>query len=114
MCSDIPKAFQMIEVDEQDRNALNFLWWENIAHDKQVMTYQHKRVIFGVNCSPFILGAVFAHHCESVAEDEKPYATKLMKSLYVDNCVTSVESNEEYMAFKESMLRISLPTVKCC
>ena len=59
--SDIRKAFQMIEVEEEDRNFLKFLWWED-PEQKIIQEFRHKRVVFGVNCSPFLLAAVLEHH----------------------------------------------------
>ena len=52
--SDIRKAFLQISVRSEDRDFLRFLWWEN---GKRV-SYRHRRVVFGVNCSPFLLAAV--------------------------------------------------------
>ncbi|OXA44279.1 DNA-binding protein HEXBP [Folsomia candida] len=73
--SDVRKAFQMIEVAEADRDFLRFL-------------------------CPFLLGAVIELHLESVKEELRPIATVLLKSLYVDNCVTSLDSIEEYEEFR--------------
>ena len=97
--SDIRRAFQMIEVDEGDRNYLRFLWWEDESM-KSVKTYRHKRVVFGVNCSPFLLAAVLELHLHSVAESHQELAHQLLRSLYVDNCATSVNTYAEYETFK--------------
>jgi len=93
--SDIRKAFQMIEVAEEDRDFLRFLWWET-AECKSLKVYRHKRVVFGVNCSPYLLGAVINHHLDGVKENDRAVAEKLRKAFYVDNCVTSVNSLEDY------------------
>lgn len=95
--SDVRKAFQMIEIDKVDRNFVRFLWW---TEDNQIKVYQHRRVVFGVNCSPFLLGAVIEFHLDAVVEERKRFARILLKSLYVDNCVTSVDSIEDYEEFK--------------
>lgn len=104
--SDIRKAFQILEVDECDRDALRFLWWESLEHRGRESIFRHRRVVFGVNSSSFILGAVLKYHCESVVEGDKSYAIRLLRSLYVDNCITSVESVEEYLDFKEHTVKI--------
>jgi len=62
--------------------------------------YQHSRVIFGMNCSPFILAAVQEFHLSNVPESEKKTSQELLKSLYVDNCVTSFATEAEYETFK--------------
>ncbi|XP_035715513.1 uncharacterized protein LOC110859590 [Folsomia candida] len=94
--SDVRKAFQMIEVAEADRDFLRFLWWK----EDVIKLFRHRRVMFGANCSPFLLGAVIELHLESVKEELRPIATVLLKSLYVDNCVTSLDSIEEYEEFR--------------
>lgn len=97
--SDIRKAFQMIDVAEPDRDFLRFLWWED-NQQKVIKTYRHKRVVFGVNCSPFLLAAVLDLHLKSVTDDRSTTATKLLLSLYVDNCAASVNTNDEFERFK--------------
>lgn len=98
--SDVRKAFQMIEVEESDRDFLRFLWWEE-NEDSKIQVFRHKRVVFGVNSSPFLLGAVLEKHLKEVSGPHESIAKKLLKSLYVDNCVTSVNSEEEYQNFKQ-------------
>src|SRR5690606_24319944 len=67
------------------------------------------RVIFGVNCSPFLLGAVLQHLLQNMSESAE-YNTelviKLQESFYVDNCVTSVGSSSELYQFIDEATRI--------
>lgn len=103
--SDIRKAFQMIEVQEKDRDFLRFLWWED--HTKtRLKYYRHKRVVFGVSSSPFILGAVMDYHLSNASKEDEALVRKLKRSLYVDNCVTSVQTLEDYQEFRNSSTRI--------
>jgi len=103
--ADIRKAFQMIEVNKEDRNFLKFLWWEDRGK-KNIAEYRHTRVVFGVNCSPFLLAAVLEHHLTTVNPEDRKIAQKLLMSLYVDNCVTSVSNEDEYEEFKDKSIRI--------
>lgn len=100
--SDIRKAFQMIDVDIGDREYLRFLWWED-ATQQNIISLQHQRVVFGLICSPYLLAAVLEHLLLSIPEPRKQVAKQL---LYVDNCVTSFDSHEEYKEFK--MISIEL------
>jgi len=68
--------------------------------------YRHKRVVFGVNCSPFLLAAVIENLLSNVEEKDKPLADKVLKSLYVDNLVTSVDILEECQALKKGSTEI--------
>jgi len=105
--SDIRKAFQMMEVAKEDRKFQKFLWWES-ENANVLKVYQHNRVIFGMNCSPFILAAVLEYHLSNVTENEKMTSMKLWNSIYVDNSVSSFDSVGEYEKFKyESTLILS-------
>lgn len=98
--ADIRKAFQMIQVDQGDRKFQRFLWWRDV--EKKVMKiYQHCRVVFGLNCSPFVLAAVLDAHLKNVPEEERRTSEKLMRSLYVDNSVASFPTINEYHHFKK-------------
>ncbi|GBM21019.1 hypothetical protein AVEN_239050-1, partial [Araneus ventricosus] len=93
--SDIKRAFLQIELREPDRDFLRFLWWEN----EKIQEFRHNRVVFGVTCSPYLLGAVLGYHLSHVPKELKEMANKLQKALYVDNCVTSVSDNNELNEF---------------
>src|SRR5688572_23983155 len=97
----------MIEVAEKDRDFLRFLWWEDVLTEK-LRVYRHRRVVFGVNCSPFLLAAVLELHLKSISGENKELAQKLLNSLYVDNCATSVSTHEEYEHFRNQTVKIML------
>ncbi|UYV65022.1 hypothetical protein LAZ67_3002850, partial [Cordylochernes scorpioides] len=96
--ADIKKAFLQIEVNERDSDYLRFLWYSQNGEKTEV--FRHRRVVFGVNCSPFILGAVIEYHLSNVRPEHKPLAQRLQKSFYVDNLVISVNSFEELQDLK--------------
>nr|XP_042907172.1 uncharacterized protein LOC107438580 [Parasteatoda tepidariorum] len=96
--SDIEKAFLQIGLHEQDRPYLKFLWWQN-GKKEHSRIFLHKRVVFGVSSSPFLLGATLEFHLNNVSSEYKETSQKLLKSFYVDNCVHSVENKEELVKF---------------
>ena len=72
------------------------------------MAFRHKRVVFGLTSSPFLLGAVLEFHFSNLfkkidsKEQEKwprSFIEKLSKSFYVDNCPTSVKTTTELHSF---------------
>ncbi|XP_011689297.1 PREDICTED: uncharacterized protein LOC105450891 [Wasmannia auropunctata] len=92
--ADITKAFLQISVSFSDRDVLRFLWWNT---DGNIVTYRHRRVVFGVTNSPFLLEATLELHIKktlssNVLPYERSICEKLEKSYYVDDCVTSVDS----------------------
>ncbi|UYV83091.1 hypothetical protein LAZ67_22002173 [Cordylochernes scorpioides] len=100
--ADIRKAFQMIEVNPEDRKYLKFIW-RNISGS---VTFQHTRVVFGLTSSPFILGAVIEHHLKSVTDENFYVAQRLLRSFYVDNCLTSLNKESDIVHFKEKASEI--------
>ncbi|GBO33896.1 hypothetical protein AVEN_81534-1, partial [Araneus ventricosus] len=88
----------VIGLREDDKPFLRFLWWEN-GDKENTKIYQHKRVVFGISSSPFLLGATLEHHLKQVTEHLEVTAQKLLESFYVDNCVTSVDNEEELRRF---------------
>jgi len=103
--SDIRKAFQMIEIHERDRDYLRFLWGLDQTREN-VMIFRHKRVVYGVNCSPFLLAVVIELHLQAVPVDKSMFTAELLKSFYVDNCVTSVDTLFDYERFKNQATEI--------
>ncbi|XP_021959017.1 uncharacterized protein LOC110854896 [Folsomia candida] len=103
--SDIRKAFQMVGVASEDLNFQKFLWWKDPINEI-IKEYRHTRVVFGLNCSPFILAAVLEHHLSQVEPDFKTVAELLKKSLYVDNCVVSLDTDEEYEEFRQKSITL--------
>ncbi|GFV28344.1 uncharacterized protein TNCV_4599971 [Trichonephila clavipes] len=96
--SDIRRAFLQIKVAPSDRKFLRFLWWEE-GDSRKLIVYSHGRVVFGVNASPFLLAVTINYHLENVAESQKGIAAKLKESMYVDNCVASVNTIGELNSF---------------
>ncbi|XP_051161418.1 uncharacterized protein LOC127281645 [Leptopilina boulardi] len=104
--ADIRKAFLQIGINEQERNYLRFLW----LVDDEIKIFRHRRVVFGLKCSPFLLGAVLKLHFSNLLQAAKDgkgswsceIIEKLSKSFYVDNCTTSVESKEKLQDFIKS------------
>ncbi|UYV80331.1 hypothetical protein LAZ67_18002470 [Cordylochernes scorpioides] len=101
--ADIRKAFLQIEVKEEDRDYLRFLWWKS---NHQIQVFCHKRVVFGVTCSPYLLGAVILHHLKGVSSEFGALPQKLMECLYIDNCVTSVDTEAELVDLVEKSTEI--------
>ncbi|GFT82799.1 integrase catalytic domain-containing protein [Trichonephila clavipes] len=68
--SDIQKAFLQISLHENDMNFFHFFWWEGGNSEKAVI-YGHRRVVFDVSDSPFLLAAVLNHHFKQAPEHLK-------------------------------------------
>ncbi|UYV84919.1 hypothetical protein LAZ67_X004007, partial [Cordylochernes scorpioides] len=103
--ADIRKAFQMVAIEESERNYLRFLWWEKES-DRELIAYRHKRLVFGLNCSPFVLNAVIEYHLQSIRGPLVQWANILAQSFYMDNCITSLETKQEVQEFQKAAIEI--------
>ncbi|XP_035231346.1 uncharacterized protein LOC118203190 [Stegodyphus dumicola] len=104
--SDIRKAFLKMSVNKSDRDFLRFLWWKDFDKE-EFRVFRHKRVVFGLNCSPFLLAAVLSHHIDLNSSKYPETAENLKKkSFYVDNCITSVPDEETLTQFIEESKQV--------
>ena len=63
LVGDIEKAFLMVSMLEEDRDALRFLWVDDACKSNpEVEVLRFTRVVFGVSSSPFLLNATIDHH----------------------------------------------------
>lgn len=99
--TDIEKAFLQIELHKDDRDATRFLWYDDPCDPSSpLVTYRFRVVLFGATCSPFILHATILKHLKT---NDTRFTETLKDGLYVDNILTSFESEDELMSFyKES------------
>ena len=104
LTADIEKEFLMISMASCDRDALCFLWINNIAQDQpDVVTPRFTRMMFGVSSSPFLLNATIRHHIEKFSSSHPKLAQGLLQSIYVDDIVYGADSEEyAYDLFCES------------
>ena len=86
LAGDIEKAFLMINVDERDHDVLRFLWIRsNSVQPAEIIALRFTRVVFGVNCSPFLLNATIHHHMETYTHIDPEFVEKFLSSIYVDD-----------------------------
>ncbi len=96
LTADIEKAFLMIGVEEGDRDALRFLWVNNVDDEEPaIRPLRFTRVVFGVCSSPFLLNSTIQYHLERYRGSHPLLVRKLVESFYVDDVVTRAASEEE-------------------
>ncbi|GFX73913.1 uncharacterized protein TNCV_397241 [Trichonephila clavipes] len=92
--ADIERAFLQISLRDEDRDAVRFLFPDikpNQTDPNKFQVYRFKRVMFGVNVSPFLLSATIKHHIENYRE-QYPAATEMLDTcLYVDDVISGAD-----------------------
>ena len=112
LVSDIKQAFSQISVNEEDRNCLRFLWINSVDEEHpEIVIRRFRRILFGVNTSPFILGRTIHHHVSGYRDLDPDFIKSLLESIYVDDPTTGADDAEEnfvlYKKAKEIMLSAS-------
>lgn len=76
--ADIEKAFLMVAVNEEARDALRFLWIYDISKENpNIIVKRFVRAVFGVNASPFLNGTLK----QIYKEVDPEFVEKMMRSL---------------------------------
>ena len=106
LTSDIEKAFLQINVNENDRNYLRFLWFNNMFSDQpKIVRNRFARVVFGVTSSPFCLNGTIRKHVQSYDFD-KEFIDKVLSSFFVDDFIGGEESvAKAFELFKKLRIR---------
>ncbi|GIX89748.1 hypothetical protein CDAR_245561 [Caerostris darwini] len=95
----------MIGIAEDDKKYLKFLWYPNDdSEDFKIM--QMNRVVFGCNCSPFLLSATIKYHIGKYSETNKSCFEMLNGSLYADDLCHGADDVES--AFNLSSDAVSI------
>ena len=76
--ADIEKAFLMVSMLEEDRDALRFLWIDDISKDiPRIATLRFTRVVFGVTASSFLLNATLNLHIDKYLDQDLEFVDKM-------------------------------------
>ena len=90
LTSDIEKAFLQVRIKAEERDAMWFPWQSPGSDD--VTVYRFTRPLFGLTCSPFLLGGVINEHLRHWETKYPEVVKKIRDNLYVDDLITGGES----------------------
>ncbi|XP_058828066.1 uncharacterized protein LOC131687975 [Topomyia yanbarensis] len=94
ICGDLREMFHQVRISEEDQNCLRFLWRENPS-DAEPSTYVMQVMTFGACCSPSCAQYVKNLNAEKHGGQYPKAANAIIKNHYVDDMLTSTESEEE-------------------
>ena len=103
LLGDIEKAFLQIGVKEEDRDAFRFLF--NVKGEERHLRFM--RVPFGVEASPFALGATLQNHLQQQGTEFEDTVRALKENTYVDNLMQMGGDQEQLVKFKKRALKSS-------
>ena len=98
LTADIEKAFLQVQIRKPDRNVLRLLWFDDIESESpSIIQYQYCRLVFGLTCSPSILGETIKLHV-SQFESKYPQTVKHLRSLYCDDFLCGASTAQEALS----------------
>ena len=86
LIGDLEKAFLQVQIKESERDALRFHW--RGPENAETSVYRFTRALFGLTCSPFLLGGVIVEHLKSWEAKYPNLVDEIRKGLYVDDLMT--------------------------
>ena len=99
IAGDIKQAFLRVRIREDDHDALRF-------HSQTVEALRFTRALFGLTCSPFLLGGVVQHLLESCREKYAEIVREIEKSLYVDDLISGGPTQAKAETIKSASVEI--------
>ena len=104
--ADISKAFHRVQIDEQDRDYLRFLWMNR--DQSRLRTFRFKVVLFGATCSSYLLQEIIQTHLK-----ENISGTQFPDRFYIDNYLNTYDRECDLVNDKakldELMLEANMP-----
>ena len=96
LLADTEKAFLQVSINDSDRDAFRFLFERNGKEEH----YRFTRVPFGVEASPFLLGATLQYHYDQQLPEFESTMTALRENTYVDNIMQAGGQMADLEKFK--------------
>ncbi|TKR73197.1 hypothetical protein L596_020535 [Steinernema carpocapsae] len=103
--SDVEKAFLQVALSPQDRDMTRFLWlrdWRKPPSPTNTMILRYRTLPFGINASPYLLGAVMERHLQQYDTQLLP-ASSVLSNTYVDNVTHTCNTTAEGRHFCKEM-----------
>lgn len=91
---DIAEMYLQIGIHPEDRKYQRILW-RNLDQSATPKVYQFKRMVFGINSSPFQAQFVLQEHARRNIESYQIAAEAFLESTYMDDTMDSKETDEE-------------------
>ncbi|XP_046556115.1 uncharacterized protein LOC124265388 [Haliotis rubra] len=102
---DVAEMYLQIEIAECDRPYFRFLWRSN-DQVKPPVVYEFSRVVFGINCSPFLAQYITQEHAKLHETDLTMASTTVVKSTYMDDSIDSVQTDIDALQLYNQLMNL--------
>ena len=90
---DISEMYLQIEIVPEDRCFFRFLW-RDLRTVQLPEVYEFKRVVFGVNWSPFLAQFIAQEHARKLSAEYPAAAETVLKLTYMDDSMDPVVNEQ--------------------
>ena len=104
LTGDLEKAFLQVRIKEIERDALRFHW--KAPGSDVISVYRFTRALFGLTCSPFLLGGVLNEHLKSWETRHPELVKEIRNGLYVDDLMTGGVNAKEVGEKKSKSIEV--------
>ena len=104
LTSDVRKMYLMIQIAQEHRNKLRFLWQNEDT--KEIEVYKNCVLPFGLRCSPFLAVGVVQHHLMKYEKEYPALVKEMIESTYIDDLLTGVETEDAALTMYEDSSKI--------
>ena len=102
---DIAEMYLQIKLYPGDRSSHRILW-RNFNVDQEPTVYEFDRLVFGLNCSPFLAQLVTQHHAR-LCKQRYPMASETtLKSTYMDDSMDSVQNDTQGIQLYQQLSKL--------
>lgn len=92
LTGDLKKAFLQVRIKKEERDSLRFHWKPPSSSKTTILRFT--RALFGMTCSPFLLGGVINEHLNTWESHHPELIKEIRDGLYVDDLMTGGETVE--------------------
>lgn len=90
LTGDLKKAFLQVRIKKEERDSLRFHW--KPPNSSKTSALRFTRALFGMTCSPFLLGGVINQHLDTWESQHPELIKEIRDGLYVDDLMTGGET----------------------
>lgn len=90
LMGDLKKAFLQVHIKKEERDSLRFHW--KPPNSSKTSILQFTRALFGMTCSPFLLGGVINQHLDTWESQHPEPIKEIRDGLYIDDLMTGGET----------------------
>ncbi|MBM6549254.1 DUF1759 domain-containing protein [Streptococcus dysgalactiae subsp. equisimilis] len=102
--ADVEEMFMQVNVAEEDRGALRYLWWPDGKLDERPIECQMTRHPFGATSSPFCANFALRRTARDFGIDyDRSVVEAVEKNFYVDDCLISFAKASEAIRFSTQL-----------